>query len=256
MLTLIERFALPLARRTPNTLTPDAAWPSLRGQLSFIDAPQTARRLADRTYDPKLHQGTRVQDEARCERLLRGVPKASGPAWAAQLIEHVATPDGFAGFLAAYDSDLSKDRSVLPGPLGVYETGTGSGAGNVDAEEFIRRLSTTYRPGSGDGAQARCDMPEKPPRWLARIPEAVLLAALVTTDGDAAFDADDLHIPARAGLAPAHRSDLEGVPSRGDREPRQPFAELFYAPSPRKSTHPPGGDESGLWQPREVVAGH
>jgi hypothetical protein len=208
-----------------------AAWPTLRGQLSFIDAPQTARRLPDGPYDLQLHQGSRIQEALSGERLLRGVPKVPAPAWAARVVAEVTIPDGFAGFLKAYDEELGNERSELSNLLGIYEAGAGRDLGSVDAFALIGRLASTY-PNPADARTLKRDVASDEDRaqWLTGIAEPAMLGALLSTPGYAAFDVDDLNIQerARALLTPAHRAELALV-LRAIEDPHQPLAALFLA---------------------------
>jgi GTPase-associated protein 1, N-terminal domain type 1 len=206
-----------------------AAWPALRGQLSFIDAPQTPRRLPDRPYDLQLHQGSRVREETAGERLLRGVPKVPAPTWATHLVAEASSPDGFAAFLDVYDGDLGEDRAALPGVLSIYEAG--ATLPGVDALELINRLATTYPvPTAARSLKRDVARPAGPLPWPAPIAETELLTALVNTALSSAFDAEDLQIEARARsyAAAAHRGDLIQI-IQEIKDPRQPFAASFLA---------------------------
>ena len=159
-----------------------AAWPALRGQLSFIDAPQTARRLPGRPYDLQLHQGSRVREEVAGERLLRGVPEVAAPAWATRVVAEVTSPDGFVAFLAAYDGDLGEDRSALPNLLGIYEAGAGRDVASVDAAELIGRIAATYpAPAAARALKRDVAYPAERARWLIEFAESILLCGALGT---------------------------------------------------------------------------
>jgi hypothetical protein len=207
-----------------------AAWPTLRGCLSFIDAPHSARQLPDRRYDLQLHEGSRVAQEDPGERVVRGVPKVSPPPWATRLLAEAVAPDGFAAFLRTYDGDLGSDRSVLPSLHDVYELGVSRDAREASTRELMAKLAATY-PDPGEAQRLKRDVVGygEAASWASPISEPVRLMALLNSSGYGSFDVGDLEIENRArSLLVARRADLARVLGSIE-NPRQPLASRFLA---------------------------
>ncbi len=208
-----------------------AAWPTLRGCLSFIDAPHSERQLPDRRYDLQLHEGSRVAQKAPGERVVRGVPKVSPPPWATRLLAEAVAPDGFAAFLRTYDGDLGSDRSVLPGLREVYELGVSRDAREAPTRELVAKLAATY-PDPLQAPRLKRDVVGycEAPSWLSPISEPVRLTALLNSSGYASFDIGDLEIENRAHnlLVAPRRADLAQVLGSIE-DPRQLLASRFLA---------------------------
>lgn len=208
-----------------------AAWPTLRGCLSFIDAPYSARQLPHRRYDLQLHEGSRAAQEAPGERVVRGVPKVSPPPWATRLLAEAVAPDGFAAFLRTYDGDLGSDRSVLPGLHDVYELGVSRDAQEAPTMELMAKLAATY-PDPVEAQRLKRDVvgSGEAASWASPISEPVRLMALLNSSCYASFDVGDLEIENRARnfLVASRRVDLTRVLGSIE-DPRQPLASRFLA---------------------------
>ncbi len=203
-----------------------AAWPSLRGSISFIDAPHTPRRLGEQSFDLQLHQTARVADGQEGERILRGVPKAPAPRWVRTAVAETARPNGLAGFLAKWDQDLGDDRGVLPGLVDLY----GAFGDRADADGIVNGLGETFPYPELARPLKRALLHPDPRGGPARstIPEPELLTALLNTKFSTAFDSTDLQIQERAKalLVSVPIGDLaEVLVSVAD--PRQPIAREF-----------------------------
>jgi hypothetical protein len=205
-----------------------AAWPTLRGHVSFIDAPRTPRRLGDDAFDLQLHQAIRVGKPEDDARVLSGIPKAKPPSWALDLVTESTKPDGLTVFLAAYGSDLGADRGVLPAVVEIYTASVAPRPGAGVAQSLADRLGSAF-PDPASALRLKKELLGAARRGMP-VTETDRLTALVNTREFAAFDSEDLEIGPRALASLTGRSvaDLAEVLT-SITDPKQPLAHEFVA---------------------------
>jgi len=175
------------------------AWPTIRGEVTFCDAPKTARMIDDRPYQLQLHQTSRVEATSEDSRILRGVPDAAPPLWANRLVEESVRPTGLSEFVAAYGPSLPDDRGLMRLLVTVYLEHEHDSDPDR-ASRVVQSLSLALEaPSAGRSLKRDVLNPQVAPIGAPRALEEVgILRALVSTDRASAFNLSDLDIPSRA----------------------------------------------------------
>ena len=187
-------------------------WQEVRATASFCDAPRTPRTIYDRPFDLQLHQI--VPDDSPGDRVLRGIPKTVPPRWVKRLVRESQTKSGLTNFLSTFGSP-SSDRGLMRPLVSIFIEHESENLTLQNCKNVVEILARAF-PSFDAGPTIKKSILD--PKGVAptgcpnALPEAQILAALVSRDSDDIFDVAELEITARVkNLAESDREAFRFV---------------------------------------------